>query len=363
VPRLDEYLDAHGPAVIARWLVRAQEDLHGESMPPIELVDHLPMFLREVAASLRARSASDGSATAAMHGENRLRLGFSLPAVVREYGLLRDAIVDSAREAGVPIERFEHEVLFDCTITAIADAVGQYARQRDADVQRQANEHYAFVAHELRDPLHVALFALQRLQRNPQATDTGTLDNLERSLSRMRDVIDQSLRVARVGAGVELRVEQATLPDLLFEVERAQSDAAEQSDVKLVAVAEGNDAVSIDRRLLSSALGNLVRNAIKFTHPGGTVALRGRVSGTHAVIECEDECGGIDPKEVERAFAPFVQLKPDNQRGFGLGLAIAKQAADAHGGSLRVQNLPGKGCMFVLEIPIAAPPEGVTLGQ
>ena len=62
-------------------------------------------------------------------------------------------------------------------------------------------------------------------------------------------------------------------------------------------------------------------------------------------------CGGLPPGKVEEAFAPFVRLD-SRQSGFGLGLAIAKQAVDAHGGSIRVQNMPGKGCVFVLELPV-----------
>ncbi len=68
------------------------------------------------------------------------------------------------------------------------------------------------------------------------------------------------------------------------------------------------------------------------------------------VIEIEDCCGGLAPGQVEKAFAPFARLDA-RESGFGLGLAIAKQAVDAHGGSIRVQNLSGKGCIFVLELP------------
>lgn len=82
------------------------------------------------------------------------------------------------------------------------------------------------------------------------------------------------------------------------------------------------------------------------------MVLRGGISDGRAVIEVEDGCGGVEPAEIEAAFAPFVRIDP-KQPGFGLGLAIARQAVDAHGGTLRVQNLPGKGCVFVLSLPVA----------
>jgi hypothetical protein len=98
-----------------------------------------------------------------------------------------------------------------------------------------------------------------------------------------------------------------------------------------------------------------LRNAVKHSHPGSVVELRGSTVKERALIEVEDCCGGLPPGKVEAAFSPFVRLDAD-QSGFGLGLAIARQAVDAHGGSIRVQNLPGKGCIFVLELPIGTPP-------
>ena len=106
----------------------------------------------------------------------------------------------------------------------------------------------------------------------------------------------------------------------------------------------------VDPRLIRSALGNLLRNAVKYTRSGTMVELRGRIRNGHAEIEVEDRCGGLEPGKVEEAFSPFVRLNT-GENGFGLGLAIAKQAVDAHGGSIRVQNLPSKGCIFVLELP------------
>ncbi len=108
--------------------------------------------------------------------------------------------------------------------------------------------------------------------------------------------------------------------------------------------------MKLDLRLVRSAASNLLQNGIKYTDAGGIVELRGSISNHRVVVEIEDCCGGLEPGEAEEAFVPFVRLDK-SQSGFGLGLAIAKQAVEAHGGSIRVQNLPGKGCIFVLEIP------------
>jgi signal transduction histidine kinase len=123
--------------------------------------------------------------------------------------------------------------------------------------------------------------------------------------------------------------------------------------VEIRSAVEADDRIALDTRLVRSALGNLVRNAVKYTSAGSLVEIRGRITDGRAVLEVEDCCGGLDAGQVEQAFAPFVRLD-SHQSGFGLGLAIAKQAVDAHGGSIRVQNLPGKGCIFVLELPVGS---------
>jgi hypothetical protein len=301
-----------------------------------------------------ASGTSDESQTAADHGGQRLRLGFSLDSVVREYGALRDAIVDTAREAGAQISFRELEIIFRSTVGGIADAVSEYSRQRDAEQQRQHNEHFAFVAHELRNPLFAAKAALDVLKQtgaiNAEARATATLD---RSLHRMQELIDHSLNIARVASGIEVHRERVALKTLLDEAAVTIALEAEAKQIALrVRVDEDKD-VYLDLRLVRSALNNLVRNAVKYSRPGGEVELRAVISDARTSIEVEDSCGGLPPGDVLEAFAPFARLN-STETGFGLGLAIAKQAVDAHGGTLRVQNLPGKGCVFVLELPVVS---------
>jgi signal transduction histidine kinase len=85
---------------------------------------------------------------------------------------------------------------------------------------------------------------------------------------------------------------------------------------------------------------------VKFTHSGRTVRVRVR-PGT---VEIEDECGGLREGDEKRIFQAFRQSSEDRS-GFGLGLAIARQAIEAHGGSVQVRNLPGKGCVFQVSMP------------
>ena len=82
------------------------------------------------------------------------------------------------------------------------------------------------------------------------------------------------------------------------------------------------------------------------------VQLRARkMAGDRVVIEVEDSCGGLPPGRAEELFSPFVQTASD-RTGLGLGLTIARRAAVRLGGQLTVQDLPGKGCVFTLDLPV-----------
>lgn len=357
---LHEVLAAKRDDVLLRWRAQVKGTLAPEGMPPLELVNHIPEFVEEIVSALRMDSGlssrgpgPEESATAAGHGAQRLRLGFSLDAVVREYGALRDAIVATARDADAQLTFRELQVLFDAIITGIAHAVSEYTHQRDAELLRQANEHFAFIAHELRNPLSSATMAFQLLKEKGQLpAESRSVGAIERGLQRTSELIDQTLQIARVASGIEIRRQPTTLKALFEDAELGAISEAESKGVEIRSVIETDEQVALDTRLVRSALGNLVRNAVKYTSSGGAVQLRGNIVNGRAVIEVEDRCGGLAPGKVEEAFAPFVRLD-NRQSGFGLGLAIAKQAVDAHGGGIRVQNLPGKGCIFVLELPVA----------
>jgi signal transduction histidine kinase len=355
---MHEALAARRDQVVERWKAQVRGTLAPDALASFELVDHIPEFVDEIIASLRhadgspGGTAADEPSTAAGHGTQRLRLGFSLDSVVREYGVLRDVIVATVREHDAQPTFRELQVLFDCIVSGIAVAVSSYTLQRDAELVRQANEHFAFIAHELRNPLSTATLAFQLLeQRGELPAGSSAVGSLRRGLLRTSELVDQTLQIARVASGIELRREWTTLRALFEEVQLGALPEASLREVELRMTIGSTARISVDVRLIRSALGNLLRNGVKYTSHATVVELRGTIADGRMVIEVEDCCGGLPPGQVEAAFAPFVRLD-SQQSGFGLGLAIAKQAADAHGGTIRVQNLPGKGCIFVLDLPV-----------
>lgn len=108
--------------------------------------------------------------------------------------------------------------------------------------------------------------------------------------------------------------------------------------------------VAADRQILAAALANLLQNAFKLTKPGTRVAMRTACINGRVTVEIEDECGGLPAGAADTMLKPFVQNGRD-RTGLGLGLAICIRAARSMAGELRVRDIPGKGCVFTVDLP------------
>lgn len=344
--------------LVRRWEIEVRERLVDDSIACAEIVDTLTSFLDELTVELeRALFPALGthhtgpmSAVASAHGVQRLRLGFSVAEVVREYGLLHDAILALAEESHYALRPIESRVLSRAISRATASAVTEYARRRDDDQQQQTAEHFAFIAHELRNPLASARLAFAMLLRKGTVTPSRATEVVTRSLGRVGDLIDHALIAVRMRGKAPLRLERFPLQTLVEEAFGESSTDAEEKRITLTHACAPALEIEGDRRLLRSVVTNLVRNAIKFTREGGKVIVRASGDRERVRLEVEDTCGGIPSEQIERVFAPFVQAG-DDRSGFGLGLAIARQAVEAHGGTIDVRNVDG-GCVFVVELAL-----------
>jgi signal transduction histidine kinase len=354
--RLHELLARRREEILNRWAEAVGGSASGEQVSRLELKDRMPAYLDELIATLRSGGAPEPegcSPSAREHGLQRLRLGFDIGEVVREYGALHVCILDKAISEGLPIEHAEARVVTKCLSRATSDAVTQYVAQRDAEVQRSAAERLGFIAHELRNPLASAQMSFDVIRRRPEARELRPMVVLGRALARLTAMVDDTLAHAWLKIGAPLHAQPV---DLRFLVEEIQSDVAVQAEekgIRLSAMVEPM-VLQADPRLLSSAISNLVRNAVKFTPEGGTVSTRACKRDERVLIEVEDECGGLPPGKTEELFGAGVQAGEDRS-GFGLGLAITRQAAESHNGMVKVRNLPGKGCVFTLDLPALQP--------
>jgi signal transduction histidine kinase len=110
--------------------------------------------------------------------------------------------------------------------------------------------------------------------------------------------------------------------------------------------------IAADEMLLSSAIGNLLNNAIKFSPPKSVIRLRVCEADGRARVEVADHCGGLNHEHPQELFEPYVSQREGAQKGNGLGLAITKRAVDAMQGQLGVVDQPGQGCVFFIDFPL-----------
>jgi signal transduction histidine kinase len=326
---------------------------------PQEIVNGIPLFLTQLGRILEqeaARQTADGSemgASATLHGGELLKQGFSIAQVVHGYGDLCQAVTELALERSLPIGTEDFHTLNRCLDDAIACAVTEYARAREVDLSEAEARRHGFFAHELRNHLQTALLSFQVVKSGTVGVTGSTIGVLERSLRGLRDLIDRSVSEVRLTAGMAHK-ERIRVADFIQETEiHASLEAAHRGLQFSVAPVDSALQVDVDRQLFGSAIANLVQNAFKFTRHSSHVWLRATHQADRVSIEIEDECGGLPPGVDEVLFQPFEQRGPDRQ-GLGLGLTISRRAIEADGGTLRVRDIPGKGCVFIVEMPLAS---------
>ncbi len=328
----------------------------------VELSHGIPVFLDQLVDALHLAESTDVIAheqiakSAALHGHDLFRMGLTIAQVVHDYGDVCQTITELAHQQHARIAGDEFQTLNLCLDDAIAGAVTEYARQRERAITDQGTERLGMLAHELRNLLNMAMLSFESIKSGRVAPAGSTALIHGRSLLGLRNIIDQSLAEVRLEAGVQ-HVERISVAEFLEEIEIAAVLQAQARGLHL-AVRSVDRALTIegDRSLLVATVSNLLQNAFKFTtRTGGNVSLATRATAERVFFDVEDECGGLPPGNPEDLFRPFEQRGTD-RRGLGLGLPICLRVAKANAGEIHVRDLPGKGCVFTLDLPRKPPP-------
>jgi signal transduction histidine kinase len=352
-------VDRKGP-IIEAWLARVYDTTAPQSMARKDVVDSMSDLLDLIVEKLRRDLAESTVAdqipldVAQEHGRQRFHLGFDMTAIVREHDLLRDVLFDEIEGSGYEPTLREVRGLLKCLFGALADSATHYGIARDRQVRDQAEQYVGFLAHELRNPLSTARLAFSLLAERGRLPEERATHSMERALTSMQELLDGALGRISEGDRPTPRCRRIDVAEFVGAIALESQPEADAKEIQTAVEVDDDLELEADPRLLRSAISNLLRNAIKFSRAGSRVVLSGRRGQGRVTLSVEDGCGGLPPGSVERLFSPFVQAGRD-RTGFGLGLAIAKQAAEAHGGDIRVHDLPGRGCVFVVDLPVTAP--------
>jgi signal transduction histidine kinase len=299
-------------------------------------------------------AASELAATATLHGRDLFERGFTLEQVVRDYGDVCQAVTNLAYEAGAPIEVDEFRTFNRCLDNAIAAAVTSYAHRQAAAAAEEdfqaVNSRLGPFAHELRNYLHTATLAVRAIKAGNVGISGATGAVLDRSLLGMRNLIDRSLAEVRVTAATPARLRPIGLANFMSDVVASASlDSQVRGCHFTVTPVDQDLMVNADPEMLSSAVGNLLQNAFKFTKPHTEVRLHVHSIADRILIDVEDHCGGL-PAETTEKLLPFAQSGEDRS-GLGLGLEICRRSVEVNNGVLRVRDVPGSGCIFTVDLP------------
>jgi two-component system OmpR family sensor kinase len=168
-------------------------------------------------------------------------------------------------------------------------------------------------------------------------------------------MVGEVLALARLETGTASRARERV--DLSYLAANIAEDArfeAEAAGRKLNFTAQGDAPVIGDPDLLHRAVENVVRNAVKFTREGTCVDVAVATRKNSAILTVTDHGPGITAAELAKVFDPFYRGEAAaGTPGFGLGLAIAQRAIDAHGGTIRASNVAGGGLQVDIELPLA----------
>jgi signal transduction histidine kinase len=362
---LYDFLETNRPELIQRCRVKVGKR-RAPRATPAEIEYGIPLFLTQITTMLQEASTTPDRPSqqgnlaegATRHGGELLHHGFTIDQVVHDYGDLCQSITELASEQGFGITVSEFGTLNITLDNAIAGAVTEYSRQREAIVtdrgQLECKERLGVLAHEMHNLLNTTILAIAAIKGGSVGFGGATSKALDRSLIGMRAIIDRALAEVRLEAGSVAICERIEAAALILEIRVAAALEASSRGCELtVNPVEPGIFVQADRHILAAAVSNLLQNAFKFTRDNSHVILSAHASGGRVLIEVADECGGVPEKTMEVLFRPFEQ-RGANREGIGLGLSISRQAVEASGGTLRVRNIAGQGCVFTIDLPQVA---------
>lgn len=246
------------------------------------------------------------------------------------------------------------------------DEIGDLARsfnwmtQQLHKLDQMKAEFISIATHELKTPINVISGYAELIEEGifgpANQKQRDALETIREQTRVLTNLVNQLLDISRLEAGgLQLEMQEVMLRDLLSRVERSFSVLARKKEIALTLDVDDTLPRSIHAdadRLGDQVIGNLLSNALKFTPEGGQILLRawGAADGVH--ISVKDSGVGVPPDQLPYIFDKYFQIgQQARSKGAGLGLAIAREIVEAHGGSISADSEPGNGSKFEIILP------------
>jgi two-component system phosphate regulon sensor histidine kinase PhoR len=252
--------------------------------------------------------------------------------------------------------------LRDTTGTSTGAVVVLHDVTRIHDLEQVRRQFVANVSHELKTPIsaiHAAVETLLDPRGGSEEDNRRFLGMIERQADRLNNIVEDLLALARLEQqteGRELDRRQMPLAAVIRAAVETCQPAATSRNIKLTIRGDEHVSAHISPTLVGQAVVNLLDNAVKYCGEGSSVTIKAEREDRTVVISVSDDGPGIPADHLPRLFERFYRVDRGRSRelgGTGLGLAIVKHVAQAHGGSVTVQSVPGEGSTFRIHLPIS----------
>jgi PAS domain S-box-containing protein len=225
---------------------------------------------------------------------------------------------------------------------------------------RLRDEFLSIASHELKTPLTALQLQLRSIRVQVGTGGNGLAGRVERAMrvgERMARLVETLLDVSRIATGqLTLTFESFNLVEVAREIIERLRESAAQAECTVSLDAHGSVEGQWDRLRVEQILTNLLSNAIKYA-PGTPIEVSVTQLEDTAVLEVRDKGGGIAAEELSRIFERFERANPTpDEGGMGLGLYVAREIVEAHGGTIGAHNLPGGGAGFTVRLPLESRP-------
>jgi signal transduction histidine kinase/uncharacterized membrane protein affecting hemolysin expression len=220
------------------------------------------------------------------------------------------------------------------------------------------DEFIGSIAHELKSPLNVIHMSAESLldENNISYDDRiQSINIINDEVERLSALITNLLNITMMEAGnMVLDYQRVKIFDFLQDTLASVARSGTADDTKFeVQLANDLSTIQVDKNLLRIALNNLLTNAVKYNKPNGKITLSADETDDQLILKVSDTGIGIDERDQKHIFEKFYRSDNDNVRqkpGHGLGLALAKEIIELHGGKLSLQSTPGEGSIFTVTL-------------
>lgn len=378
--RLHEFIIASVEPILVEWSAFARTQPAAAGLSRIALRDHAAQILRDSAhdvsrsgtddtvlsapavrgsADIGATGTSDGAPTSAAetHGADRAMNGYTFREMIAEFRALRAVVLRQWIESRGQLDAvdLDHLMRFNASLDR---AVGESASRFSDDLDVAKDMFIAILTHDLRSPLQAVMMTSQSLLETTVDQDrtTAALQRIQRSTRRMSGMVDDLLDFTRtrIGSGLSIAMVDTDLGQIAQEaVDEARGAFPSRTFELRVA---GDVIGKADAERMKQVLANLLCNAADYAYTSS--AIWTDVWGTDAEIRLAVSNGGaaMSAEQMAVIFDPFKRLRqgtddvPDSQH-LGLGLYIASQLVDAHGGRIAVTSTEAEGTRFTVHLP------------